>query len=205
MISFVTWCNNEQQYQGLLDTLPDDSEAIKVGQDFDSMAKAYNYGTTLAKGDIIVYLHQDVRILDKRFPDIVAKASQGLKTGFCGPIGSDMISSGPWWEVPRINLHGWIIAKNRDTNNDEILSFGAYDGLARQLDGLMLVTRQRFHFPEELPGIHFLDLWACRMAEEKGFQNRIFSCAIQHLSWGETSSSSYKNNYEQYKAKWLQN
>jgi len=200
MISFITWCNNDKVYQGLLDTLPDDSEAIRVGQEFDSMAKAYNYGTTLAKGETLCYIHQDVRILDKRFPEIVEKALENINTGFVGPIGNIKKSKNTWWDN-QANNRGWVLQDNFGT--DVMLSFGAYSGYARQLDALMMCTKKKFKFPEELPGIHYLDLWMCAEAEAQGFTNGIFSCCIKHLSWGEMDRTKYEQNYELYRKKWL--
>ena len=50
------------------------------------------------------------------------------------------------------------------------------------------------NFPEDkLKGIHFVDLWMCAQAEKMGFYNKIFSSAIQHLSWGNIDDSFHHN------------
>jgi hypothetical protein len=192
MISVITWVNKFDVYQGLVESLPD-CELIPIGQEFDSMAKAYNEGTRQAHGDILLYIHQDCRIRDNRLLQALETALENPKTGFCGPIGSLVVSDRSWWETDRINLRGWLI------QGEEISSFGAYDGPARQIDGYFMATKHRFTWPEEFPGIHFTDLAMCRIAEEQGFENRIFSVATQHLSQGENTSESYKQNYELYR------
>jgi hypothetical protein len=193
MISVISWVNKPDVYQGLVESLPD-CELIPIGQECDSLAKAYNEGTRQAKGDVLLYIHQDCRIRDSRFTELLHKALEDPKTGFCGPIGSSAVSDRSWWDTARINLHGWLLQGEKD-----LTYFDIYDGPARQIDGYFMATKHRFHWPEEFPGIHFTDLAMCRLAEEQGFQNRIFSVVTQHLSQGESTSQSYLDNYEIYK------
>ena len=198
MISFISWVNNEEQYRGLVESATcEDVEFVKIGQEVDSLAKAYNLGTSRARGDILVYVHQDVRIEGALlFKTIIEKTLSDDKIGLAGPIGSISVNNGSWWTVGPDLCRGYV----RQFCN--ILSFGEYDGKARQLDGLMLCTKKRFTFPEELPKLHFLDLWMCMLAEEQGLYNWIFSgVVIQHLSGGERDSDHYNKNWAQYRAR----
>ena len=198
-LSFISWVNDDATYQGLLDSLPPGSQAIKVGQEFNSLSKAYNHGTSLATGDILIYCHQDVIIRDTNFARIVSAALQSERAGFAGPIGNIAPSPYTWWDIPA-NNRGWLL---QDIDGCDVMQyFGAYDGPASQLDGLMMCTRKRFTFPEELPGIHAVDLWMCALAESLGYQNRIFSACVKHLSWGEQDRSKLVTNYEAYLDRW---
>ena len=161
------------------------------------MAKAYNVGTKMAKGDILVYVHEDVRLIDSRFDELVTKATEDPKTGFVGPIGTTGVSTGAWWETPRNFYKGFIMGDGIMDDN------GYYDGPAKGLDALLMATRHRFTFPEELPGVHFLDQWACRLAEEKGLTNRIFPAVVQHLSRGNADTESFQYNLKLYQKRWF--
>jgi hypothetical protein len=200
MISFISWVNNEEVYKGLVcSAVCEGVEFVKVGQEADSLAKAYNIGTSQAKGDVLVYVHQDVRIEGAQlFKTTIEKALEDKAIGFAGPIGNIDVNVGSWWTVGPGLCRGYV----RQFTN--ILSFGEYNGRARQLDGLMLCTKKRFKFPEELPKLHFLDLWMCMLAEECGFYNWIFSgVVIQHLSGGERDSDHYNKNWAQYRARFF--
>ena len=213
MISVITWVNNEKLYAELRDSCKFEAEFIKVGQEARSLAEAYNIGTAKATGDILIYCHQDIKILDPNFDKTIEIATADLKTGFVGPIGNIALSEDSWWNAGPMNCRGKVLvpgvcqttgnldSKHLSSDFDgKWLTFGEYDGPARQLDGLLLATKQRFVFPEQLPGIHFLDVWVCKAAEQQGFTNRIFSTKIYHSSVGEAQSASYWLNYGLYKA-----
>lgn len=206
MISYITWVSNKEQYDVFkksLDVCGDiQREFIEVGQEVNSMAKAYNKGSKLATGNIFVYCHQDVRIKDKDFEIKLEHIFKEFPdTGFVGPIGNVKINIGSWWTVGPSFCRGRVI----QGGGNNFLSFGEYNGHANQLDGLMMCTDKNFTFPEELPGIHFLDLWMCRVAELSGYKNRIFNTVVQHLSGGENTSDSHRNNWNQYKNKFFTN
>lgn len=202
MLSIISWVSNDIQYQGLLDSCRQNgikAEFIKVGQEAKSMAEAYTIGTEKAKGDIFVYAHQDVRIHDPEFAnklEILFLAHP--EVGFAGPIGSIQMSGRSWWEVGPGCCRGRVI-QGEDNNWLSFNGGNNYNGPCRQLDGLMLVTNKRWLFPLNLPGIHFFDLWMCRIAELEGRTNWIFDSAIQHISGGENTSQSFNDNYELYK------
>ena len=69
MISFVCCYNNKTEYDAMAASLGEHSGAVKyelLGVDntlnrFNSMAEALNYGAESAKGNLLVFLHQDIR------------------------------------------------------------------------------------------------------------------------------------------------
>lgn len=199
LISFISWVNNEELYKGFLDSAKYfNAEFIKIGTEAKSMAEAYNLGTQKAKGDILVYVHQDVRIRDTNFQDKLEYLfNKDKQVGFVGVIGNVQKNDGSWWTVGPAFSRGWVLQGNNP------LFFNAYDGIASQLDGLLMATDKRWKFPEELQEVHFIDLWMCALAEQSGLHNYIINSVVQHLSGGEVSSECYRKNWEIYKKKFF--
>jgi hypothetical protein len=206
-ISYITWSHKPDDVERMsrsIRSLPThDHEIIYIDNSVaPSMCQGYNLGTALASGDILVYLHSDVEIIDQRFVELVTKATEDPSTGFVGPIGALTVSPRYWCDQSYGNLRGWIVASGRENpSSDCILSFGAYDGVCRQMDGLLMATRKRFSFPSEiLTNWHGVDLWMCAQAERDGFTNRIFSVGVRHQSWGETSSEKFIQAFDSFKS-----
>lgn len=205
MISFISWVNDQAQYEGFKASAPGDgNEFIQVGQEVRSMASAYNEGMRRASGDILVFVHQDVRILDPDFRSAVTNACMSYGSGFVGVIGSTEIGKPSWWDTPPESHVGMVVQGQEIGHaNYRLNMFRRNDCVCRQLDGLLLATRRRdFVWPEWLPGIHFVDLAACRMMEEAGYENRVFRTLLQHLSQGEVSSESFAYNRRLYEQRW---
>ena len=204
-ISFITWVNNEELYKEFIASADfiKDAEFIKVGCKYTSMATAYNAGLKRATGNIFIFVHQDVRILDPRFPNIVEDVCKKENLGFAGVIGNIELAPAHWWGVKADKKRGSIItSQKKEVYEEGILSLGAYNGPARQIDGLLMVTNKRFIFPEELPSIHFLDLWMCHEAEKQGYTNWIFNALLEHLSIGNPFSAEFRINKKIYERYW---
>lgn len=207
MISFISWVNNKELYQDFKESVKSfDCEFVEIGQEAKSISEAYNLGTGKAKGEILVYIHQDIRIIDVNFEKKLIEVLKDEKIGFAGVIGNLIINEGSWWTAGWEDLRGrvWQIDPS-GKNKPFLLNFGDYTGKARQVDGLMLCTKKRFEFPEELPGIHFFDMWMCLLAEHKGYYNYIFNGLVEHLSWGDVKSESYFKNLKIYQDKFFRN
>lgn len=203
MITFVTWVNDKQQYSGLLKSVKFDCEFLPLGQSFGSLSNAYAFGQQQAKGDIVVYCHQDIIIHDSEFEFKLNKFFETTEnTGVCGVIGNNVLSKSSWW-IPMTNCRGYIRQSDRTGQiPPRVFNFGRGTQKAKQMDGCFLVTnRKDWEFPE-LPGIHFLDLWWCNLSLERGFDNWIIDLDVEHTSWGETDSDDYKNNYKIYLDRW---
>ena len=183
--SIITWVNKPELYDGLVKSCSHiDCEFICVDQKFNNMSSAYNFATDKAKGKFLVYCHQDIEILDTQFCDKVRFVFNNHKDiGFLGPIGSiTNHRKRLWFNEGHENSRGWILQGNR------ITGCGNYNGIARLLDGLMMITDKRMDFPEFLPGIHCLDTMMCMQAESQGLRNWITPLAIRHWSEGDTGS-----------------
>lgn len=203
LFSFISWVNNETHYRTLLKSSHTiKAEYIRIGQEVDSLSKAYNLGTERASGKYLVYVHQDVEILDNQFEQKLHRVFQREDLGFVGVIGSltrDNTKS-VWFQEGAHNCRGIAIQ-----NRYEAVNLGVYNGEAALIDGLMMITDKRFNFPESLPHVHFLDAWMCNVAAGDGYKNWITDIWVNHNSGGETHSDFFKNNLIRYRLKWFSN
>lgn len=201
LVSFITWVNNEVHYRNFLKHSHNiKAEYIRLGQEYSSMSKAYNAGTELATGKYLVYVHQDVEILDNLFEEKLRKLfDQHDNLGFVGVVGSLTNNARAlWFSEGAPNCRGIAVQSTH-----QLLNLGAYNGPACLLDGLMLITDKKFNFPESLPHIHFLDTWMCNLAMSHGYQNWIVDILVNHNSPGETKSKEFKENLVRYRLKWF--
>lgn len=202
LISFITWVNDEIKYRSFLKSSHKiKAEYIRLGQEYDSMSRAYNAGTDMATGEYLAYVHQDVEILDTMFEEKIKRLFDSKDNlGFVGVIGSltnDNVKS--LWFHEGVHSSKGIVIQNRT----EAINIEAYNGPASLLDGLLMITDKRFNFPESLPHIHFVDAWMCNVASKAGYQNWITDILVNHNSGGETNSTFFKDNLIRYRLKWF--
>lgn len=206
MISFVTWMNNEKEYAAFKNSVAENVyervEFLPIKNDVaKSLSEAYHIGQQNAKGDIIVYCHQDIIIQDRRFARLLTEACNQPRCGFVGVIGALHNSARSWWEQGKNNLRGRVLQSDKTgARQPTVLDFGKYKGPAAQLDGLFLATPRKDWTFYDIPGIHFVDLLMCNQARERNFENYIANIYIEHTSWGETESIEYRNNFALYRA-----
>lgn len=202
IFSFITWVNDENHYRNLLKSSHNlRVEYIRLGQEYDSMAKAYNKGTELATGDYLVYVHQDVEILDTFFEQKITNIfTNHSDIGFVGVIGSltKDYNKSVWFHEGAHNCRGLAIQ-----NQYKAVNLGIYNGVASLIDGLIMITDKVFNFPESIPHVHFIDAWMCNVASDAGLNNWIADILVNHNSGGETTSVFFKDNLTRYRLKWF--
>lgn len=176
-------------------------EFIELGEEYESMAQAYNAGTEMAKGKYLVYCHQDVRLLDKQFTEKVEKtisANPGI--GIIGLVGTSSNNQRSVWFAEAASSYLGEV-----TEFDVWMPFGPSNNVARTVDSFMMITDKRLVFPEILSGIHLLDAWMCRQVEELGYYNWVCDIQAQHLSRGNPSTQEFRDNLELYRWYWYHN
>jgi GT2 family glycosyltransferase len=202
LISFITWVNDEIKYRSFLKSSHNvKAEYIRLGQECESLSQAYNVGTELANGKYFAYVHQDVEILDSFFEQKIKQLFESRKDlGFVGVIGSlsNNNAKSLWFHEGYHSCRGFAIQNKFQAINNTI-----YNGPAKLIDGLLMITDKKFNFPESLPLVHFLDAWMCNLASDLGLQNWITDILVNHNSSGETQSESFKNNLTRYRLKWF--
>src|SRR5262245_59169741 len=105
MLSFITVSVTEHKQRSLLESIrysvgADDWELVQVdGSRFD-LFTGYNHGAGQARGDVLVFLHDDVVLLGNRL--VYARPLELLAdpgTGFIGVVGgTEITADGYWWK-----------------------------------------------------------------------------------------------------------
>lgn len=162
------------------------AELIEVSG--DSIFEAHEIGRQRAKHDLVVYVHDDVRLIEplNLAPQIVAAFEDNPKLGLIGPVGKGGDSTRvPWWTNPGPHVGHYL---RRD---GERLIYGyGHDGKPRSevfkqriwdewahaqfVDGFCLIEhRGRVDVPwdiETYPGHwHGYDIDRCMQVRELGF------------------------------------
>lgn len=140
--------------------------------DARGLNEAYNRGLGRATGDIVVFSHDDIRILA---PDFAARLMQHMSHFDLLGVAGTTLASGPvfgWSGHP--HLHGWVTHPAPDGKGWMAGTYGlAFNPVAgaQMLDGLWFAARadaaRRVRFDEALPGFHFYDVdftYRCHLA-----------------------------------------
>lgn len=128
--------------------------------DATSLCEGYNRGAERARGDLIVFCHDDIRLLCRNLGD---RLTQSLQTAdVVGVAGSDLLA-GPTWYISG-NLHGNVCHEvvNQSSLTAYSLDRGQINGL-QALDGVFIATRRevfaRLKFDAQtFDAFHFYDL-----------------------------------------------
>ncbi|MDR2165343.1 MAG: glycosyltransferase family protein [Zoogloeaceae bacterium] len=129
-----------QCYERLLAGWP--HEIIGI-HDAPSLAEGYNRGMARSRGDILVFSHDDILILD---PDFAAKISERLRTrAILGFAGTSRLTGPAWYGSGYPHLHG-VVAR-RDKTCFRLGIYGVSEwpviGNIQAIDGrCMIATRE---------------------------------------------------------------
>jgi GT2 family glycosyltransferase len=118
--------------------------------DARSLAEAYNRGARRARGDILIFSHDDVEIVS---PDLAGAISRATATlDVAGIVGTSKVISAYWPNAGHPYLHGWITQPAGDGTGFYVGVFGV-DGLVtphlQALDGMFFAARR--HVVEKSP------------------------------------------------------
>jgi glycosyltransferase involved in cell wall biosynthesis len=163
-----------QQKSKNVELVPVDNTSCKW-----SVPSALNYGFRNAKGQILVFCHQDVRFptgwLEKMFAQIAIVEKNRRNWGVLGPYG--------------VSMNGKCVGNVIDPHN-------SYPSRnlpikVQSLDELCLITRRDngLLFDEELGGFHFYGADLCLQAMAMGMVNFAIDACVEHLSPGPADAS----------------
>lgn len=167
MISWIVASHAPDVLAGNLQPALDEAAAagdeVLVIRDAPSIAIAYNLGRGLARHQLRVYAHHDVRILD------VAQLRAELVTACTGQVGMvGMIGADapvwPWWESSARCGSVYDSRMGR-------LDYGPGGQPAAVVDGLLLATAQPHTWDETYPGWHGYDHDMCLQMLDRGLTN----------------------------------
>ena len=201
MISIITICNNKEILgEYLLKSLNEqttDYELIvidnKDNNTFSHATKALNYGGSLAKGDYLMFIHQDVALWGNNFLEKFEKMLTGIEDIGIGGVAGMTQGGQPY-----------LFLKN----------CGALSGLTspfqrpvkvQTLDELLLVMPKHvfktIHFDDNLPGWHCYGADYCLEVEKYGLSAYALPFFVHHRSAG-FSSVGLMGSLKYLKDKW---
>ena len=164
------------QYHRLLQAVP--HEIIGI-HDAASLCQGYNRGFGKSRGDILVFSHDDVRILT---PDFAARLIASLAgQDLIGVVGSTYLSGASWFGSGWPHLRGQVGVPSDSGTGAVANFFGLYSKLAggvQAMDGFFLAARRslclQLPFDEKtFDGWHLYDIDFSFSAHLKGFR-----CAV---------------------------
>ncbi|MDR2366261.1 MAG: glycosyltransferase family protein [Zoogloeaceae bacterium] len=110
--------------------------------DAASLAEGYNRGISRSRGDILIFSHDDILIID---PDFAAKISARMQTwAILGFAGTDRLIADFWFGAGLPHLHG-VVAHPGGTHF-KLSVFGVSDwpviGNIQAVDGMCMIARR---------------------------------------------------------------
>jgi len=192
----------------------------KPGIEF-RMADKYNYGVQaliaqhqLNEKDIVVFMHEDVKVLDPLFTHKLEYIfEQKPEIGLVGCCGATLLTeAGGWHLTDNENLRGHLLQEFQGKVNHNVFgnNVGFFDDLC-VVDGFCmaarakLFTQEGIKFDREVGTVDFYDLDICLQILEKGYKIGIIDMLLQHKSeGGGILAEQWKVSRELFIAKWKQ-
>ena len=179
-----------------------------------SIFQAYNKGVSLAKGDILCFMHDDIHILTPNWGKLV-KQHLCDKVGLIGVIGNHLLPNCPasWWTTSMRSGH--IIQRNLTDDRSYDILFDLYKSSSLNysevvtIDGLWFCMPKKIfeevHFDEKtFSGFHCYDSDICMQTLMMGYSVRtIFDITIEHYSIGSLDKQFFAQRQLWYE-KWEQ-
>ena len=188
MISIICACNNDEIYQKMLVKSLDvqtyrDYELIKLDAKvlgLSSAASVLNYGASLAKGDLLLFVHQDVEFLKENFLQTLVDYADKLEFGIAGVAGA---------------IAGEKIFFSSVINGLDYKQAGIKNVSVKEVDALdeclLLIKRDKFQGFKEYNSWHFYGVeysLRCKRSKEKVL---ILPLEVYHLSPGWSLNENY--------------
>ncbi|HEX5127108.1 MAG TPA: glycosyltransferase [Rhodocyclaceae bacterium] len=173
--------------------------------DATSLCEGYNRGIAVARGDILVFSHDDILILDENFADKV-EARLGDDFQVLGFAGSAQLTDGYWWASGPQHMRGAIAHAAPGDRKISLFVYGvneAHTERVQALDGLCLIAQRRvvekLRFDAEtFDGFHLYDLDFTFSAAQTGFNvGAMTDIPIIHMSSGgfDTVWQAYRERF----------
>lgn len=183
----------------------------------ESLGKIYNtvIENTINESSIIVFMHDDVMILDYFWPlrvaealkkyDVVGLAGNKTRKDF-QPSWAHLIKDRSFvWDDDE-NLSG-AVAHGKEWYPEHVNYYGPSDQEVKLLDGVFLAARSEtlkqsgLRFDPQFD-FHFYDMDFCRQAELKNLKMGTFPLAIVHAGTGSLGTPEWSENFRKYAEKY---
>ncbi len=165
-----------------------------------SIFEAYNQGVESAKGDILVFIHDDIVFKTLDWGQIVTKYLENKQVGIIGVVGGHILDETSFSWTSSGYYSGQVI---QVTNGIQTLFNHNEANLGNQtvsLDGMFLAMRRQLFDKQILKwdsdtysGFHFYDLDICLQAVLNGYQVQVVPILLEHHSPGAFNQSFYDN------------
>lgn len=178
-----------------------------------SLASAYNHGVRQAKGDVVIFVHDDVFFLTENWGTIVLnKFIENDSLGLLGLAGTTRLpqKAGSWASGGKQFLTGRVVheIKHKDGQILSMYSNDPKDTPVVVVDGLFMAIRRTLFgsisFDEhEFDHFHFYDLDICMQINQTHTILVTYDILVKHLSAGNYDkiwkkyASRFKHKYEE--------
>ena len=188
-------------------TIGCDYEYIKIDNSENkySITQAYNKGVNNAKGDILVFIHEDVFFLTENWGTVLLeKFRKNDSTGLIGVAGTKALLNKPgsWASAGKEYHCGQVVhdLKHKDGQFLTMFSYDKTDTKVVAVDGLFFTVRgtlfERIRFDEQtFRHFHFYDLDICMQVSATHDIIVTYDILLKHLSAG-TFDAVWKQNAE---------
>jgi glycosyltransferase involved in cell wall biosynthesis len=180
-------------------------EIIRIS-DAKSMCEGYNRGIDQSTGDVLIFSHDDIEILNPNFADRLLKHLESFD--LVGLAGTSRLCGNLWSAAGPPYTFGQVT--HRTPGGGYSVNFfgghGAIHGNIQAVDGLMFAVNRRViqtvRFDESLDGFHFYDLDFSASVHAAGFRlgvaNNIQSIHDSTGSYG----AEWEIRAEKFRQKW---
>lgn len=143
-----------------------------------SAPQALNLGAARATGEILVFLHQDVRLPSAWFERL------------SGQIRAVEESFGSWGVLGVFGVTPWGRMVGHIDDPHGYRKWGRLPCRVQSLDEVCLVVRRDgdLRFDEELGGFHLYGADLCLQARQRGAKCYVIDACLEHLSGGRTDA-----------------
>lgn len=196
----------ERRFAALFDACGEAWEFVLI-PDAASMCEGYNRGVARAKGDAILFSHDDVEVLNPAFPALLRRRLSRFDA--LGVAGTTRLQSGAWIASGPPHIAGQVANLSGGGSSYAVCVFGNHLRVApgmQALDGCLFAARrevcERVRFDEAtFDAFHLYDVDFTFRAHLEGF--RLAVCAdwhVIHESPG-TFDASWKQHAERFAKK----
>ncbi len=190
----------DTQSKNIAHTIGEGSETICIDSSTNrlSIFDAYNQGVKQAKGDILVFIHDDIVFRTQDWGHIISKSLEEKQVGVVGVLGGHVLdeTSTSWTSSGFYSGQVIQVANGKTTtynHNDAGLG-----NTVMALDGMMLAMRKELFDKKILKwdsdtynGYHFYDLDICMQAVSQGYKVKVVPVLVEHHSLGAFNQSFY--------------
>lgn len=158
-----------------------------------SITAAYNEGVRRSKGNVLVFMHQDVFFVEGGWGNKLLAKFDDVNIGLIGVAGTDYLAAdNPAWVSPgRPFIHGQVIHELDKGNKYHltVFSWDKTDVPVVAVDGLFFAVRAdlfaKVSFDEAtFDGFHFYDIDLCMQVREHAECRVTRDILVKHLSGG---------------------